>query len=300
MSSRLQPKFPIDWPIDLSTIHPPAIHSVLRPWVTLSALIFALMMWNWVLTLAVAIALVLGVTVYLAQERRLNLKWFRRSRAWKHHRSLWVALLTGIGGFGITYGMVHSWQAAAMPWMATALLLQSAGTFGVLGFLVWDRVQRHRIANRSRRQTPVAKTPKRPFQDLLGDLTSAHAVTRLIAVRQIVEWAMVPSSHFLTRELLDDEVVWSAADIRQCLQLMRKHEPELAVQQVIDEAIARMTPNAPQPQPDQWEQTYGQPLPPISSDSILAIPNLMRTRAGRKTVPHSSPVIERQSMLVGR
>ncbi len=286
MSSRFQPKF-LSHP---SATRLPAIHPVVRPWLTLSGLILALMLWNWVLTLSGAIAFAVGVTVYLAQERRLNLKWFHQSRVWKHHRSLWVALLAGMGGFGAACGMIHIWQEAPLPWVATLVLLQVSGTLAVLSILIWDKTQRSGQAVQSPRENPVAKTPARPFQDLLNDLTHANAVTRLIAVRQIAGWGLLRTPA-PTGSGLDDAVVWSAADIQQCLQLMRKHESELAVQQAIDEAIARLRPNRP-PAPTIHQRSYP---PQLSSSPAFPIPNLMRTRADRRATPKT--VAERPSVL---
>lgn len=256
----------------------------IQSWATLSGLTLALLLWNWTLVMSLVIAIISGVIIYLYQERRLNLKWLRRSRAWKHHQSLWIALLSSGGIFSVAYGLIHVWQESDAPWLATGVLLQGFGTLAALGFLVWDKTH-----NQVHFNPPNVAPQQRPFQDLLDDLTHLNAMNRLLAVHQIVGRATTPS----TNGPDDGSVVWSSADIQHCLQLMKKHEQEPIVRQAIEEAIARL-----QPQPRDVNCSRLSKTPPQlqSSQPAFTIPNLLRTRTKRVTSPQS--LTEKQSVLI--
>lgn len=254
----------------------------IQSWATLSGLTLALLLWNWTLFLSLAIAVISGVVIYLHQERRLNLKWLRRSRAWKHHQSLWIALLSSGGIFSVTYGLTHLWQASDAPWLATGALLQGFGTLAVLGFLVWDKAQNRALPN-----SPNVTPQQRPFQDLLDDLTDANAMIRLLAIHQIAGRAITPSTSVPD----DGSVVWSPIDIQHCLQLMKKHEPEPIVRQAIEEAIARIHPR------DVNRPRLSKTPPQLqASQSAFTIPNLLRTRTKRVEPPQS--LAKKQSVLI--
>ncbi|MEM9447669.1 MAG: hypothetical protein AAGA75_03955 [Cyanobacteria bacterium P01_E01_bin.6] len=245
-----------------------------RSWATLSGLLLALCLWNWTMALAMAIAIVSGIALYLAQERRLTLKWLRRSRAWKHHQSLWISLSVSSGVFVGTYGLARIWQESNTPWFTMAIILQSIGALAAIGFLVWDKAH-----GRAQITHPNGISRKRSVHELLNDLTHDNAVARLVAVRAIAGQVMAPDAQNNVDSLnthASGASVWTASDILPCFQLMRKHELEPIVQKAIDDAVNQL--NAFERRQLGKFHSYPQSL---MTTPVRTIPNLLRTRTKR-------------------
>ncbi len=262
-----------------------------RPWAAMSGLCCILLLWNWTLTLALAIALVSGVGIYLGKERRLTFQWLTHRRAWKHHPSLWVALLSSAAMFSVTYGFIQIWQESDVPWLATGILLQGIGTLAVLFYLVWDRAH-VRSSESGFRSDQSPQT--RSFQDLLQDLTNADPVVRFVAIRHISGQTIAHSATAAAGDAMGETPVWTMVDIQHCLRLLEQREQEPIVQQAICEAIARL----------QWAGAKcptGSSEPPrlSASSSVVTIPTLLRTRAKRPAYQNSAPqpAMSHQSVL---
>jgi hypothetical protein len=240
----------------------------------LSGGMLALWLWNWKLAIALTLASCVGTAIYLRQERRLSLKKIRQSRAWKHHRSLWIGLLSGTGVCVGTYGTLTILQGAGQPWLVAALIGQGVGTLGALGLLVWDKVH----AGQGAIASDVGQT--RSFQDWGMALTDSNPVVRLMAVQTMTRQVVAQeASHSINCHSSSpaQESTLPVADLLACFQLMRKSEAEPIVRQALESAIQRL-------------KVCGQdalPLQPISSPrpatsrpatSKSAIPNLIRTR----------------------
>jgi len=246
---------------------------IAKSWVMTSGVIVALWMWNWELAIALTLAGMSGTALYLGCDRRLHLRWLdigklRQSRTWKHHQSLWLGLSAGVGVFLAAYGMLEVLQDTHAPWLVAAAVCQVIGIWGILGFLAWNRVQ-------SQQSDAASSTAHhRSFDDYLADLTHAHPVARLVAVRTLTQRVIGPDAHSEHSHThpLSSSPYWTVAELLSCLKLMRQTESEQTVQQTIGAAIQRL---------EALEKDKQVMLPDAASHQsvpIRAIPNLIRTR----------------------
>ncbi|MEB3209952.1 MAG: hypothetical protein VKL39_01300 [Leptolyngbyaceae bacterium] len=262
-------------PVKSAAMATPASQGV-RSWATVSGVGMALLVWNWQFAVALAIASVTGTVLYLGQERRLGVKRLRKSRTWKHHRSLWVGLSAGVGVFIGTYGTITVVQASESPWLTLAMIAQGMGSLALLGFLLWDKT-------RTRPSSSVSSTATRPrpFDEWLTDLTHPNAVNRLIAIRTVTRFVIrhahqqrqVPNNHASDKHTVDDSI-WPVADALGCFQLMQGSEPEPIVRQALGTAIEYLQKHHQQSKSSQ-EPVH---TPVLPATPMQRIPNLVRTR----------------------
>ena len=155
-----------------------------QDWSKLSGRVFCLLgialmwLWNWKLLLATVIGIGLMLSSYSIQ----NHTWQQyRKKYWQKwqrfltgsNRQLTIAVGTGsMGGFG-TYLTASILADSENPWLTGGLILQGFGTLTTLVLLVW-------YLFKSKQQSTETTIEK-----LIGDLTHADPLKRLIAIRQL-------------------------------------------------------------------------------------------------------------------
>jgi hypothetical protein len=141
-----------------------------------------------------------------------------------------ISVLSGLGATVGTAGILNIWQSSDNPALAAGSIAQGLITTGILGFLVWQQLQRSPRPN-----TPVS--PPTSFDDWLLRLHSPDAIDRIQAIHQLHRQGD------RTTELLD------------YLRYLQDQDPDAQVRQVAAAIAEQLQPAilTPSPQvPVQW------------------------------------------------
>ncbi len=132
---------------------------------------------------------------------------------------LLISVLSGLGATVGTAGILSLWQSSDNPAMAAGSIAQGLITTGILGFLVWQQLQRSP-------QTKNLVSPPPSFDDWLDRLHSPEAIDRIQAIHQLHR--QLPSDR--TTELLD------------YLRYLQDQDPDSQVRQVATHLVHQLQP----------------------------------------------------------
>lgn len=206
-----------------------------RPWVAVSGVLAGLLLWNWVLMVTLAIALAVSVGVYLHLTHQLRLPRFINYSAWKRNRSLWLSLLAGGGTLALIALGITIWQDSGSPGIAMALLLQGAGVWVVVGAIArW-------MQRSSSKPDSDTLTPQQTYQ-LFTDLTHEQPLKRLMAIRLLTTHVLPRQENSGRSRQYGDHPSRNVSDItpaelHQYFRLMLEQEFHAQVQTALKESL---------------------------------------------------------------
>lgn len=218
-------------------------------WCGVFIAITLLFLWHWQLLLATVMGIGIMALLYFGQQWN-----------WKQLFSNWQSCLKGfnrqllvaVGGGSITaigtYLGTVVWTDSESPGIAIATILQGCGTLLTLALVLWQLLN-----------SPLANQTK--FEAKLQALTHPQPLQRLMAVRQLTQWATSQSFSPIYRQ-----------QIAEYFRLMLTQEQESMIQDALWESLQnldkiQLTPQSRPPQPIQLPslQSYRakirQPLP---------------------------------------
>ncbi len=182
-----------------------------------TAIVVALLIWNWQLVLALAIGAVVLVSIYLAQQGQWKIPHVDWRWMWTGtNRSLTLAIASGSVAAFSAYITTEIWFEAEQSWLALGIILQGFGTLAILLLLTWQTLNRQF-------ETAGSRADQR-LDNLLDRLSDADPLKRLIAVRQITQQLQAEA-------LVEAPTVLSSpsAYIADCFRLMLNRETEPSV-----------------------------------------------------------------------
>lgn len=147
-------------------------------WLVSSTAITLMLDWNWKLVLATSTGIASLLLIFLSDRRN-----------WQQYWSIWQQWLRGSQGKlaitacsgGIiavgTYLAAAIWSESEHRWLAVGSILQGLGTLMTLGLVSWQILSQHQ------------QSETRYFEEWLRDLTQTDPLKRLIAVRQLANYA---------------------------------------------------------------------------------------------------------------
>jgi hypothetical protein len=188
--------------------------------------------WNSQLLLSTGLGIAAMMLVYRGQSGEWQLLRSKAEQFWQSPNRRLV-LAVGAGGIATlgAYMSLAIWADSESHWMALSLILQNFGTIAIAGLLL-----RQALSLGSSKDEDEAALDR-----ILGDLTDADPVKRLIAVRQMTD--LVNQGGF---NRVTSVKSWSARDrAAECFRLMLSREPEAIVRNAILEGLQT------------WDDTYG-------------------------------------------
>ena len=172
-------------------------------------IVVAMLLWNWMLLLALLIGVGIMVLVYSMQEWDWQLHWAKiRKFLNSSNRRLALAVISGGLATVSTYMAAAIWVDSHSSWIAAGAIVQGVGTLLTLILLVWQIVNFYE--NREEDH----------LDQLLVNLTEKDPLKRLIALRQLTK--------FISRKRVDSSV---QQDVVECLQLLLSREEEVVIRE---------------------------------------------------------------------
>lgn len=215
-----------------------------KSWLWGGAALLLLWVWVWQWVLSIAVGLVVMVGVYLAQQRQLKVSWRGWRKLWnRSNRASTLAVLSGILALGSTYLATAVWLESDQHWLATSILLEGLGLLVILSLLLWQMVNRQ-----FQQQDQVGNQ----LQPLLNDLSEADPLKRLIAIRQLTQWA-------LTHAPTNTALPMTPVHLAECFRLMLDRETEPSVCSALIDGLRALQPS---------RQLAGTQLATVSTPSI--------------------------------
>ncbi|WP_293347028.1 MULTISPECIES: hypothetical protein [unclassified Microcoleus] len=188
--------------------------------------------WNSQLLLSTGLGIAAMMLVYRGQSGEWQLLRSKAEQFWEGPNRRLV-LAVGAGGIATlgAYMSLAIWEDSESHWMALSLILQNFGTIAIAGLLL-----RQALSLGSSKDEDEAALDR-----ILGDLTDADPVKRLIAVRQMTD--LVDRGGF---NRVTSVKSWGArARAAECFRLMLSREPEAIVRNALLEGLQT------------WDDTYG-------------------------------------------
>ncbi|MCC3427816.1 MAG: hypothetical protein JGK12_28860 [Microcoleus sp. PH2017_01_SCD_O_A] len=188
--------------------------------------------WNSQLLVSTGLGIAAMMLVYRGQSGEWQLLRSKAEQFWQSPNRRLV-LAVGAGGIATlgAYMSLAIWADSESHWMALSLILQNFGTIAIAGLLL-----RQALSLGSSKDEDEAALDR-----ILGDLTDADPVKRLIAVRQMTD--LVNQGGF---NRVTSVKSWSARSrAAECFRLMLSREPEAIVRNAILEGLQT------------WDDTYG-------------------------------------------
>ncbi|MCC5664031.1 armadillo-type fold-containing protein [Nostoc sp. CHAB 5784] len=172
-------------------------------------IVVAMLLWNWMLLLALLIGVGIMVLVYSMQEWDWQLHWSKiRKFLNSSNRRLALAVISGGLATVTTYMAAAIWVDSHSSWIAAGAIVQGVGTLLTLILLVWQIVNFY--GNREEDH----------LDQLLVNLTEKDPLKRMIALRQLTK--------VISRKRVDSSV---QQDVVECLQLLLSREEEVAIRE---------------------------------------------------------------------
>jgi hypothetical protein len=169
----------------------------------------AMLLWNWMLLLALLIGVGIMVLVYSMQEWDWQLHWSKiHNFLNSSNRRLALAVVSGGLATVSTYMAAAIWVDSQSSWIAAGAILQGVGTLLSLILLVWQIVNFY------------GNQEEDHLDQLLANLTEKDPLKRLIALRQLTK--------FISRKRVDSSV---QQDVVECLQLLLSREQEVGIRE---------------------------------------------------------------------
>ncbi|WP_392481466.1 armadillo-type fold-containing protein [Nostoc sp. C110] len=172
-------------------------------------IVVAMLLWNWMLLLALLMGIGVMVLVYSMQKWDWQLHWSKiRKFLNSSNRRLVLAVISGGLATVSTYMAAAIWVDSHSSWIAAGAIIQGVGTLLTLILLVWQIVNFY-------------ENREEDYLDrLLVNLTDKDPLKRLIALRQLTK--------FISRQRVDSSV---QQDVAECLQLLLSREEEVAIRE---------------------------------------------------------------------
>jgi hypothetical protein len=188
--------------------------------------------WNSQLLVSTGLGIAAMMLVYRGQSGEWQLLRSKAEQFWEGPNR---RLVLAVGGGGIAtliaYMSLAIWADSQSHWMALSLILQNFGTIAIAGLLL-----RQALGLGASKDEDEAALDR-----ILGDLTDADPVKRLIAVRQMTD--LVNQGGF---NRVTSVKSWSARSrAADCFRLMLSREPEAIVRNALLEGLQT------------WDDTYG-------------------------------------------
>jgi hypothetical protein len=183
-----------------------------------TVILVALLIWNWQLVMALAVGAVVLVSIYLAQQGQWKIPKIDWRWMWTGaNRSLTLAIASGSIAAFSAYITTGIWFEAEQSWLALGIILQGFGTLAILLLLTWQTL--------NQQFKPAGFRDDQRLDDLLGHLSDADPLKRLIAVRQITQKLQAET-------LAEDSPTLTSmppAYMADCFRLMLNRETEPSV-----------------------------------------------------------------------
>ncbi|MBD2523134.1 armadillo-type fold-containing protein [Nostoc sp. FACHB-133] len=172
-------------------------------------IVVAMLLWNWMLLLALLMGIGVMVLVYSMQKWDWQLHWSKIHKFLNSsNRRLVLAVISGGLATVSTYMAAAIWVDSHSSWIAAGAIIQGVGTLSTLILLVWQIVNFY-------------ENREEDYLDrLLVNLTDKDPLKRLIALRQLTK--------FISRQRVDSSV---QQEIAECLQLLLSREEEVAIRE---------------------------------------------------------------------
>jgi hypothetical protein len=188
--------------------------------------------WNSQLLVSTGLGIAAMMLVYRGQSGEWQLLRSKAEQFWEGPNR---RLVLAVGGGGIAtlgaYMSLAIWADSQSHWMALSLILQNFGTIAIAGLLL-----RQALSLGASKDEDEAGLDR-----ILGDLTDADPVKRLIAVRQMTD--LVNQGGF---NRVTSVKSWSARSrAAECFRLMLSREPEAIVRNALLEGLQT------------WDDSYG-------------------------------------------
>ncbi|MEH1960638.1 MAG: armadillo-type fold-containing protein [Nostoc sp.] len=172
-------------------------------------IVVAMLLWNWILLLALLIGVGIMVLVYSMQEWDWQLHWSKiRKFLNSPNRRLALAVVSGGLATVSTYMAAAIWVDSHSPWIGAGAIVQGLGTLLTLILLVWQIVNFYEYREEDH------------LDQLLVNLTEKDPLKRLIALRQLTK--------FISHKRVDSSV---QQDVVECLQLLISREEEVVIRE---------------------------------------------------------------------
>ncbi|MCC3406019.1 MAG: hypothetical protein JGK17_10580 [Microcoleus sp. PH2017_10_PVI_O_A] len=186
--------------------------------------------WNSQLLLSTGLGIAAMMLVYRGQSGEWQLLRSKAEEFWEGPNRRLV-LAVGAGGIATlgAYMSLAIWADSDSHWVALSLILQNFGTIAMAGLLLRQAL------------SVGASKDEAALDRILGDLTDADPVKRLIAVRQMTDLMNRGGFNRVT-----SVKSWSARSLAaECFRLMLSQEPEALVRNALLEGLQT------------WDDTYG-------------------------------------------
>ncbi len=200
-------------------------------------IVFAMLLWNWKLLLALLVGVGVMVLVYSMQRWDWQLRWSEIRKFFNSPNSRLAASVTS-GGIATvsTYMAAAIWVDSNSPWIAAGAILQGLGTLLTLILLVWQIVSFY--GSRESEQ----------LDGLLLSLTEKDSLKRLIALRQLTK--------LVTQKRVDSSV---QQNVVECLRLLISREEEVVIREAAFESLQALDSMG------QFSHSTATPLMPLSA-----------------------------------
>ena len=184
-------------------------------WLGVVLVLLVLWLWNWILVLA----LVIGVSMAMGCTRWL--------RPWRGSRQSWtelgifapipLALTSGALAALGTYGFLAIWRDTGSVGLAVAAMLPELSVLAVLGLLLGSQ------------PNPQVRGKSQQVDRAVADLVALNPLKRLIAVRQLTQWAQAQQLSLQQQR-----------DVADYLQVLLQQEPEPLVRKAVREGMEHL------------------------------------------------------------
>jgi ABC-type multidrug transport system fused ATPase/permease subunit len=178
-------------------------------------IVFAMLLWNWKLLLALLIGIGVMLLVYSMQKWDWQRHWSEMRRFLNGpNRRLILAVMSGGIATVSTYMAAAIWVDSNSPWIAATVIMQGLGMVVTLILLVWQIFGLY------------GNQQEDHLDQLLVNLTESDSLKRLIAVRQLTK--------LITRKRVDSVVQQNAVE---CLRLLISKEEEAVIREAAFESL---------------------------------------------------------------
>jgi hypothetical protein len=212
-----------------------------KGWLLCLTIGLLLLIWNWQLVVSGGVGLGALVWVYLAHQGqwRLPIDW---RKLWQpSQRPVTLAVVSGATVSAGTYVAIALWVETQGSWVSRVMLLQGAATLAMLLLLGWQTIDRYASNSSSNSSFDESCT----FERLLGDLSDADALKRLIAVRRLTQWLLQsPTASAGDQNSASHKVSapMTATHLAECFRLMLNRETDPAVCRALLDSLHQLNP----------------------------------------------------------
>lgn len=202
-----------------------------KGWLSGLAIVAVLLMWHWQLVVSAGAGLLVMTLVYLVQQGQWRLPGVDWQTWWSRaNRPLTLSIVSGGVALLSVYLTIAIWSESKQSWLATGMILQGFGSLAALILLTWQTIDRYW----GDRQDGLGD---RVLNQRLADLADADSLKRLIAVRQLTQWATT------VMPVATQSTPITPAHLAECFRLMLNRETEPAVCSALLEGLQTLNGN---------------------------------------------------------